>query len=70
MNNFTERTWTMITISDSIKKLMKTYVQYPPRKLQSESYSGPVTLSEYERFQSVRDALMKSGIMLPVPSGN
>ena len=37
MNNFTERTWTMVTISEAIKKLMKTYVQYPPRKLQSEA---------------------------------
>ena len=27
MNNYTERTWTMVTISDAIKELMKTYVQ-------------------------------------------
>ena len=36
MNNFTERTWTVVTISEALKELMKTYVQYPPRKLQSE----------------------------------
>ena len=41
MNNFTERTWTMVTISEAIKKLMKTYVEYPPRKLQSATYTGP-----------------------------
>jgi len=70
MNNFTERTWVLVTIGDSIKKLMKTYVQYPPRKLQSESYSGPVTLTEYERFQFVRDSLAKEGIKLPLPNGN
>ena len=70
MNNFTERTWVMITISDSIKKLMKTYVQYPPRKLQSESYSGPVTLSNYERFQFVRDQLAKEGVSIALPTGN
>ena len=35
---------------------MKTYVKYPPRKLQSETYTGPITLSQYERFQYVRDA--------------
>jgi len=29
MNNFTERTWTMVTVSQSIRDLMKTYVQYP-----------------------------------------
>jgi arylsulfatase len=70
MNNYTERTWTMITISAAIKDLMKTYVQYPPRKLQSESYSGPVTLSEYERFQWAREMLQKEGINIPLPTGN
>jgi arylsulfatase len=70
MNNYTERTWTMVTISDSIKTLMKTYIQYPPRKLQSGSYSGPITLTDYERFQNVRDALGKEGISLPMPTGN
>ena len=70
MNNFTERTWTMVTISDAIKNLMKTYVQYPPRKPQSESYTGPITLSNYEKFQFVRDALKKEGINIPLPTGN
>ena len=70
MNNYTERTWTMVTISESIKKLMQTYVKYPPRKLQSESYTGPLTLSEYERFQHVRDILAKQGFSLTMPAGN
>ena len=69
-NNFTERTWTMVTISEAIKGLMKTYVQYPPRKLQSESYTGPITLSEYERFQHIREQLGKQGVNLPMPTGN
>ena len=70
MNNYTERTWVMITISDAIKELMKTYVKYPPRKLQSESYSGPITLSNYQRFQFVRDQLAKEGISIALPTGN
>jgi len=70
MNNYTERTWTMVTISAAIKDLMKTYVKYPPRKLQSESYSGPITLSQYERFQYIRDALAKDGISIHLPTGN
>ena len=37
MNNYTEHTWTMVTITTAIKELMQTYVKYPPRKLQSES---------------------------------
>ncbi len=70
MNNYTERTWTLVTISAAIKDLMQTYVQYPPRKLQSESYSGPITLSQYQRFQYVRDMLQKDGVSIPLPTGN
>ena len=71
MNNFTERTWTLVTIGESIKDLMKTYVQYPPRKRQSpEGYAGPVTLSNYEKFQWIREQLEKEGFSLPLPTGN
>src|SRR6476661_1178310 len=67
MNNYTERTWTLVTIGEAIKDLMKTYVQYPPRKLQSEGYSGPITLTEYERFQHLREQLAKGGVTLSIP---
>lgn len=70
MGNFTERTWTMVPISEALKDLMKTYVQYPPRKLQSMTYTGPVTLSNYERFEWVREQLKKEGVTLPLPTGN
>jgi arylsulfatase len=70
MNNFTERTWTMISIGPEIEKLMKTYVQYPPRKQQSLTYTGPITLSDYESLQSVRQMLEKQGFKIPMPSGN
>jgi arylsulfatase len=70
MNNFTERTWTMVSMSEAIKGLMKTYAQYPPRKLQSETYSGPITISNYEKFQWVRDQLKKEGVQIPLPTGN
>jgi arylsulfatase len=70
MNNYTERTWTLVTISQAIKELMKTYIKYPPRKMQSEAYTGPITLPEYERLQSLREQLAKEGITLPIPTGN
>lgn len=70
MNNYTERTWALVTISAAIKDLMKTYVKYPPRKLQSEGYTGPITLPQYQRFQYVRDMLQKEGVSIPMPSGN
>lgn len=70
MNNFVEHTWAMVSISDSITKLMKTYVEYPPRKLQSGGYSGPITITDYQKFQWVRDTLAKDGISLTLPTGN
>jgi arylsulfatase len=70
MNNYTERTWTLVTISEAIKGLMKTYVQYPPRKMQSMGYDGPVTLSNYQKFQWVREQLGKEGLNIPLPTGN
>jgi arylsulfatase A-like enzyme len=70
MSNITERTWTVVTISEAIKELMKSYVKYPPRKLQSMTYSGPITISDYERFQHVREQLEKQGVNLPMPTGN
>ncbi len=69
MNNFTEHTWTLVTINASVKELMKTYVQYPPRKLQSEGYSGPITLTQYQRFAYIREALQKDGFNIPLPTG-
>ena len=45
MNNYTERTWTLVSINEAIKALMQTYLKYPPRKLQSEGYAGPITIT-------------------------
>jgi arylsulfatase A-like enzyme len=70
MNNFTERTWMMIPIAEEVKKLMATYVKYPPRKLQSMGYTGPITISNYQRFQWMREMLKNEGISIPIPTGN
>jgi arylsulfatase len=70
MNNYTERTWTMVTISQAVQEKMKTYVEYPPRKIQSETYSGPITLSSYIRFKHIREQLEKEGVKIPMPTGN
>ncbi len=70
MSNVTERTWTMVMINDAVAPLMKTYIDYPPRKMQSEGYDGPLTLSAYERFQYIRESLAKDGFKLSLPNGN
>jgi arylsulfatase len=70
MNNFTERTWMGVVMEQELKKIMATYVKYPPRKVQSYGYTGPITLSNYERFQWVRDQLAKEGVSISMPTGN
>lgn len=70
MNNYTERTWTLVTIGEAMKELMATYVKYPPRPLQSMGYEGPIELSKYQRFQWVRAQLEKEGVNIPMPTGN
>jgi arylsulfatase A-like enzyme len=70
MNNFTERTWMAVVMGEELKKLMATYVKYPPRKSQSLTYTGPITISNYERFQWAREQLEKEGVNIPLPTGN
>jgi len=67
MNNFTETTWLGPVMGEVAGALMKTYVQYPPRKLQSDGYSGPITLTNYEKFQWLRESLAKDGFKLGLP---
>jgi arylsulfatase len=70
MNNYTERTWIIISINAAIKELMQTYIKYPPRKMQSEAYTGPITISQYERFKHIRDSLEKEGVGIALAVGN
>lgn len=49
MNKFTERTWMGVIMGEEMKKIMTTDVKYPPRKLQSVGYTGPITISNYEK---------------------
>ena len=57
-------------VSEAINGLMKTFVQYPPRTMQSMTYTGPVTLSNYHKFRWVREQLPEEGISIPLPTGN
>lgn len=33
MNNFTERTWMGVVMEQELKRIVATYVKYPPRKV-------------------------------------
>lgn len=70
MTTFTESTWALVPANDAISTLMKTYIKDPPRKLQSESYSGPLTLTQYQRLKYVQEELAKDGFSIGLPTGN
>jgi len=70
MTTFTESTWALPVASELIAKKMKTYIDYPPRKLQSDVYTGPITITKYQRFKHIRDELKKDGFHIGLPSGN
>jgi len=70
MTTFKESTWAVVPANESVGKLMKTYVKYPPRKLQSETYAGPITITRYQNFKYVQEQLAKDGFHLGLPTGN
>ncbi len=70
MTNFTETTWMGVLMTQEVKKVMETYVKYPPRKLQSIGYTGPITISDYQKFEWVRQQLANEGVTLTLPTGN
>jgi arylsulfatase len=45
-------------------------MKHPPRKMQSEGYSGPITLTQFERFSHFRDQLAEGGFQIGLPTGN
>ena len=66
MNNYTERTWTMVTFGDAIKQIMGSYLKYPPRKLQSENIPY-ITLPQYQMLQQFREQLQDQGFKFNLP---
>jgi arylsulfatase len=70
MTNWTETTWMGVVMGQELEKVMATFVKYPPRKLQSMGYDGPIEISKFQKFQYLRDMLAKEGVHIPLPTGN
>ncbi|WP_158091313.1 hypothetical protein [Pseudomonas sp. R37(2017)] len=45
---------------------MQTCSKYPPRKMQGMTCYGPIELSRFQEFQSVREDLQKEGVNMPM----
>ena len=43
---------------------MKTYQIDPPRKLQSEVYTGPMTIERFRKIEDIKQLLEKKGFDL------
>ena len=69
MNSFTEKTWTLPIFNKATQELMNTYIQYPPRTLQSEVYSGPMEITRFKTLQEVKMLMKEKGIQLPELKG-
>ena len=61
MNNFTEKTWTMVMFNQAMADLMESYEKYPPRELQSETYTGPMTITKFRTINSIKKELKSMG---------
>jgi len=70
MNGFTEHTWMAPVMGVELQRVMKTFLEYPPRKLQSETYTGPITITAFEKFSWLREQLKKEGVHVQMPTGN
>lgn len=65
MNSFTEKTWTLPIFNQATTELMKTYIKYPPRPLQSEVFTGPEEITRFRNIQEAKKLLEKKGITMP-----
>jgi arylsulfatase len=68
MTTFTEKTWTLPIFNQAAAKIVASFDKYPPRKLQSETYTGPLTITRFNKIGEIKALLKKKGIELP--SGN
>ncbi|MEH0158404.1 arylsulfatase [Limibacter armeniacum] len=65
MNSFTEKTWTLVIFNKAIQDLMKSYIDYPPRKLQSEVFTGPLTIERFRTLEKIKEYMDQKGVKLP-----
>ena len=69
MNSYTEKTWTLPIFNKATQDLMKSYVEYPPRSLQSEVYTGPMEITRFRNTERAKELLKQKGIVLPELKG-
>ena len=67
MNNYTEHTWTLVTINADVKKLMQTLHQIPAAQAPERNLHRADHHLGYQRFQLMRDKMQQEVFDLPLP---
>ena len=54
MTNYTEKTWVMPMILEDLKAFMATFEKVPPRKMQSDIPSIPITIDQFRSMKGLK----------------
>ena len=57
-----ENTWTLPSFGEEMKKVITSFKQYPPRPLQSETFSGEMTIDRFRIIQKLVPELKAKGV--------
>ena len=67
MNNFTECTWTIPAFMRAYQNIDEDLHQVSTPQAAERGLYGPITISNYEKFQWLREQLKKDGFNLSIP---
>ena len=65
MNSQTETTWAAPIMTQQMQKIMASFVKYPPRPVQSETYSGPMSITRFRTIEQAKELMKQKHIELP-----
>jgi len=70
MNSYTEKTWMGPVFNKLLTTLMKSYVDYPPRPLQSDAYAGPTNIKQFRTMEQAKELMKQKDLTLPELDGS
>lgn len=65
MNSQTETTWAAPIMTQQLQKIMQSFVDYPPRPVQSDTYAGPMSITRFRTIQEAKELLKQKQIDIP-----
>lgn len=65
MNSQTETTWAAPIMTQQLQKITKSFVDYPPRAVQSDTYPGPTSITRFRTIQEAKELMKQKNIELP-----